>query len=127
MTDHKRIEKLAKKQRKKLLRASGSMRQRVRWRCSPRAKAMMSPTLAGTSRGLQRPQRGRPCSGRRVTSSAGRALDGPSLRSSCLTVVEQLLNGGPGLFEQPLDGCRGVGRTVARHVACSGEFRRDLT
>ena len=45
---------------------------------------------------------------------------------SGLTVVEQLLDGCPGLLEQPLDGGRGVGRAVARHVTCGGEFRGDL-
>ena len=35
MADHKRIEKLAKKERKKLLEASGKHEQLARWRCSP--------------------------------------------------------------------------------------------
>ena len=45
---------------------------------------------------------------------------------SGLTVVEQLFDGGSCLLEQPLDGGRGVGCAVARHVACSGKFRGDL-
>ena len=53
-----------------------------RWRCSPRVKAMMSPTLAGTSRGLQHPQRGRPCNPAEASELSPLGCPGAQRRAS---------------------------------------------